>query len=44
MLKDVEGADRMLLQLSHLLRTTLARNAAHEIKLEQMQLHPRCAC
>lgn len=35
MRRDVEGADRMLLQLSNLLRTTLARNAAHEIKLQQ---------
>jgi two-component system, LytTR family, sensor kinase len=35
MRKDVEAADRMLLQLSSLLRVTLARNAAHEIKLKQ---------
>jgi two-component system LytT family sensor kinase len=35
MRKDVDAADRMLLQLSNLLRVTLARNAAHEIKLGQ---------
>ncbi|MBO0800759.1 MAG: histidine kinase, partial [Blastocatellia bacterium] len=35
MRRDIEAADRMLLQLSHLLRVTLARNAAHEIKLGQ---------
>jgi two-component system, LytTR family, sensor kinase len=35
MRKDVDAADRMLLQLSNLLRVMLARNAAHEIKLKQ---------
>src|SRR5262245_11482335 len=35
MRKDVDAADRMLLQLSGLLRVTLARNAAHEIRLKQ---------
>jgi signal transduction histidine kinase len=35
MRKDVDAADRMLLQLSGLLRVTLARNAAHEIRLGQ---------
>lgn len=35
MRKDVESADRMLLQLSALLRVTLAGNTAHEIKLRQ---------
>jgi two-component system, LytTR family, sensor kinase len=35
MRKDVDAADRMLLQLSGLLRVTLARNAAHEIRLRQ---------
>src|SRR5215475_1165132 len=35
MRRDVDAADRMLLQLSSLLRVTLARNAAHEIKLGQ---------
>jgi two-component system, LytTR family, sensor kinase len=35
MRKDVDAADRMLLQLSNLLRVTLAGNAAHEIKLKQ---------
>ena len=35
MRRDVDAADRMLLQLSNLLRVTLARNAAHEIKLRQ---------
>jgi len=35
MRKDVDAADRMLLQLSNLLRVTLARNAAHEIRLRQ---------
>ena len=35
MRKDVDAADRMLLQLSNLLRVTLARSAAHEIKLRQ---------
>jgi sensor histidine kinase YesM len=31
----MDAADRMLLQLSNLLRVTLAQNAAHEIKLKQ---------
>jgi two-component system, LytTR family, sensor kinase len=35
MRRDVDAADRMLLQLSNLLRVTLARNADHEIKLRQ---------
>ena len=35
MRKDIDAADRMLLQLSNLLRVTLAGNAAHEIKLKQ---------
>jgi two-component system, LytTR family, sensor kinase len=35
MRKDVDAADRMLLQLSGLLRVTLARSAAHEIRLKQ---------
>ena len=35
MRRDVDAADRMLLQLSALLRVTLARNVAHEIKLRQ---------
>lgn len=35
MRRDVDAADRMLLQLSSLLRVTLARSAAHEIKLKQ---------
>jgi two-component system, LytTR family, sensor kinase len=35
MRRDVDAADRMLLQLSSLLRGALARNAAHEIKLGQ---------
>lgn len=35
MRKDIDAADRMLLQLSNLLRVTLAGNAAHEIKLRQ---------
>ena len=35
MRRDVDAADRMLLQLSNLLRVTLARNVAHEIKLRQ---------
>lgn len=35
MRRDIDAADRMLLQLSNLLRVTLARNAAHEIKLRQ---------
>lgn len=35
MRRDTDAADRMLLQLSNLLRVTLARNAAHEIKLKQ---------
>src|SRR5262245_5462323 len=35
MRKDVDAADRMLLQLSGLLRVTLARSAAHEIRLRQ---------
>jgi len=35
MRRDIEAADRMLLQLSNLLRVTLAGNAAHEIKLKQ---------
>jgi LytS/YehU family sensor histidine kinase len=35
MRKDIEAADRMLLQLSALLRVTLAGNDAHEIKLRQ---------
>ncbi|MCI0387422.1 MAG: sensor histidine kinase [Acidobacteria bacterium] len=35
MRRDVDAADRMLLQLSSLLRTTLARNTAHEIPLRQ---------
>jgi len=35
MRRDVDAADRMLLHLSNLLRVTLARNVAHEIKLRQ---------
>ena len=35
MRRDVEAADRMLVQLSSLLRVTLAGNAAHEIRLGQ---------
>jgi sensor histidine kinase YesM len=35
MRRDTDAADRMLLQLSNLLRVTLAGNAAHEIKLRQ---------
>src|SRR5215813_12157194 len=35
MRRDVDAADRMLLQLSSLLRGALARNVAHEIKLGQ---------
>src|SRR5215813_10477328 len=35
MRRDIDAADRMLLQLSNLLRVTLAGNAAHEIKLGQ---------
>jgi two-component system LytT family sensor kinase len=35
MRRDIDAADRMLLQLSNLLRVTLARNAEHEIKLGQ---------
>ena len=35
MRKDIDAADRMLLQLSNLLRVTLARNAEHEITLRQ---------
>jgi sensor histidine kinase YesM len=35
MRKDVDAAERMLLQLSNLLRVTLARSAAHEIRLKQ---------
>jgi two-component system LytT family sensor kinase len=35
MRKDIEAADRMLLQLSALLRVTLATTTAHEIKLRQ---------
>jgi two-component system, LytTR family, sensor kinase len=35
MRKDVEAADRMLLQLSSLLRQALARNTAHKIPLRQ---------
>jgi two-component system LytT family sensor kinase len=35
MRKDIDAADRMLLQLSTLLRVTLAGNTAHEIKLRQ---------
>jgi hypothetical protein len=35
MRKDIDAADRMLLQLSNLLRVTLARDATHEIKLGQ---------
>jgi two-component system, LytTR family, sensor kinase len=35
MRKDVEAANRMLLQLSSLLRLTLSRQATHEIKLRQ---------
>jgi two-component system, LytTR family, sensor kinase len=35
MQKDVQAADRMLLQLSALLRATLARNREHEIPLRQ---------
>jgi len=35
MRRDIDAADRMLLQLSNLLRATLARNAAHEITLRQ---------
>ena len=33
--KDTEAAERMLLQLSNLLRVTLAGNLAHEIELRQ---------
>jgi two-component system LytT family sensor kinase len=35
MRKDVEAADRMLLQLSNLLRMALSKNQAHEIPLKQ---------
>jgi two-component system LytT family sensor kinase len=35
MRRDVEAADRMLLQLSSLLRVTLASHESHEIRLEQ---------
>jgi two-component system LytT family sensor kinase len=35
MQRDVQAADRMLLQLSALLRATLARNREHEIPLRQ---------
>jgi len=35
MRKDIDAADRMLLQLSNLLRVTLARSAAHETRLRQ---------
>jgi two-component system, LytTR family, sensor kinase len=35
MRRDVDAADRMLLQLSGLLRVTLSRSAAHEIRLRQ---------
>jgi sensor histidine kinase YesM len=35
MRKDVDAADRMLLQLSSLLRVTLTRSGAHEIRLKQ---------
>ena len=35
MRRDLDAADRMLLQLSNLLRTALARNATPEIKLQQ---------
>jgi len=35
MRKDVDAADRMLVQLSSLLRVTLSANDAHEIPLEQ---------
>jgi LytS/YehU family sensor histidine kinase len=35
MRKDIEAADRMLIQLSALLRVTLAANSAHEIRLRQ---------
>jgi LytS/YehU family sensor histidine kinase len=35
MRKDVDAADRMLLQLSNLLRVTLTRSGAHEIRLKQ---------
>ena len=35
MRRDIDAADRMLIQLSNLLRVTLAKNAAHEIKLRQ---------
>jgi len=35
MRRDIDAADRMLIQLSSLLRVTLAGNAAHEIKLSQ---------
>jgi two-component system, LytTR family, sensor kinase len=35
MRRDVDAADRMLLQLSGLLRVTLAKNSSHEIKLRQ---------
>jgi two-component system LytT family sensor kinase len=35
MRRDIDAADRMLLQLSNLLRVTLARSAEHEIKLSQ---------
>jgi LytS/YehU family sensor histidine kinase len=35
MRKDVDAADRMLLQLSLLLRVTLSDNESHEIRLEQ---------
>jgi sensor histidine kinase YesM len=35
MRRDVELADRMLVQLSNLLRAMLAKNSAHEIRLQQ---------
>jgi two-component system, LytTR family, sensor kinase len=35
MRRDIDAADRMLLQLSNLLRVTLSGNVAHEIKLRQ---------
>ena len=35
MRRDIDTADRMLLQLSNLLRVTVAKNAAHEIELRQ---------
>jgi LytS/YehU family sensor histidine kinase len=35
MRKDVDAADRMLLQLSSLLRITLSGHASHEIRLEE---------